>query len=141
MHPGMPMHSGMPIPPGMQGPIDPHLVTQADLRAPLEIERVIQEERHRSMHTKEVLMKQVDGFMKKDMESASILRDMEVRFHETQNENENLKRENSKLREDYLKNRDELMMKESRMEEHLRSISINFTIKASNFNFWKKTKR
>ena len=77
------------------------------------------------MHTKDVLMKQIDGFMKKDMESASVLRDMEVRFHETLNENENLKRENSKLRDDYLKTRDELTMRESRMEEHLRSILVN----------------
>ena len=77
------------------------------------------------MHTKDVLMKQIDGFMKKDMESASVLRDMEVRFHETLNENENLKRENSKLRDDYLKTRDELTMRESRMEEHLRSILID----------------
>lgn len=93
-------------------------------REPIQVEKILHEERHKSQHTKEVLMKQLDGFMKKDQEGAQIVRELEARYYDSMHDVENLKRENERYREDYLKARDELQIKESRWEDRLRGLEF-----------------
>lgn len=83
-------------------------------------EQILHDERSKNNHSKEVLMKQLDGFMRKDMESTACVRELEIRYHDSINETENLRRENAKLKEDFLSTRDELKMKEARFEDRSR---------------------
>jgi len=95
----------------------------------IEAERYLNEERNRAINSQEKLSKQVDDLMMKDLKGAQLIRDLESKYYDGMKTIENLKRENEKLREDYLKARDELNLKENHMEARINNLEFQLNEK------------
>jgi hypothetical protein len=87
-------------------------------------EYVLNDERRRGIETKEAMVKQIEDLMSKDLKGATLIRELESKYYESLEHIDNLKNENERLREDYLKSRDETGLLELRYEERIKNLEF-----------------
>jgi len=92
----------------------------------------LHEERARFIDTKEFMSTQIDDLMKKDLRGAQVVRELECKYYETVERLENLQNENERLREDYSKSREEVRILEMRYEDKIKNLEYQLNEQENN---------
>lgn len=95
-------------------------------------EKVLNDERRRGIETREVMSKQIEDLMAKDLKGATLVRELESKYYDSLEHIDSLKNENEKLREDYLKSRDENNLLELRYEERIKNLEFQLNERDKN---------